>query len=164
MDELTLAYTDTRSEDYEKVVEYKVEVWAWKKDHMEKVYEGEPFQFNGDGQAVRFVYLEDGTIGLLTEEHTTSAITVYYGYTGEKFEEQKTVEADIGTLSVKINGEEVTEQEWEEYLHNMMFQIWNHIFYKVMEKRNGMEITPLTELNKNWNTSSVPQKKTISRP
>ncbi len=115
MDELTLAYTDTRSEDYEKVVEYKVEVWAWKKDHMEKVYEGEPFQFNGDGQAVRFVYLEDGTIQLVTGENTTSAITVYYGYTGEKFEEQKTVEADIGTLSVKINGEEVTEQEWEEY-------------------------------------------------
>lgn len=115
MDELTLAYTDTRSEDYEKVVEYKVEVWAWKKDHMEKVYEGEPFQFNGDGRAVRFVYLEDGTIQLVTGENTTSAITVYYGYTGEKFEEQKTVEANIGTLSVKINGEEVTEQEWEEY-------------------------------------------------
>lgn len=115
VDELILAYTDTKSEDYEKVAEYKVEVWGWEKGQMKKVYEGEPFQFNGDGRAVKIAYLEDGTSQLVTGENTTNSITVYYGYTGEKFEEQKTVEVNIGTLSRKINGKEATDQDWEEY-------------------------------------------------
>lgn len=113
-EELVLSYTGS---EYDMVNlsntidDYIVEVWTFIDGKSELLFSGEPFSFNGDGRSIVLVENE-GKIYLKTGETDADLHSVYYGYEGGEFRPVVSFDAEIATLSRKINGKEATNEEW----------------------------------------------------
>lgn len=93
------------------ITDYITEVWAWKDGKIEQVHSGEPHKYNGDGREL-ILLQKDGKWYLEEGNSDADLNLIYYGYTDGKFQTEMTVNTNIKTLSRTINGEEVTDEEW----------------------------------------------------
>ena len=114
IDEMLVAYTDKMLEDQESQLEYALEVWAYKEGKMEKVHTGELCKMNSD-RAVVLEYMEDGTVQFVSTKVPDGLSKTYYAYKDGKIVADIAIERKIQPSSVMVNGQEVTEEELENY-------------------------------------------------
>ncbi len=114
IDEMLVAYTDKMLEDQESQLEYTLEVWAYKEGKMEKVHTGELCKMNSD-RAVVLEYMEDGTVQFVSTKVPDGLSKTYYAYKDGKIVADIAIERKIQPSSVMVNGQEVTEEELENY-------------------------------------------------
>lgn len=114
IDEMLVAYTDKMLEDQESQLEYALEVWAYKEGKMEKVHTGELCKMNSD-RAVVLKYMEDGTVQFVSTKVPDGLSKTYYAYKDGKIVADIAIERKIQPSSVMVNGQEVTEEELENY-------------------------------------------------
>lgn len=94
------------------ITDYVLEIYQYKNAAVEKIYEGEPFSYNGDGRSVVLAENE-GKWYLKTGETDANMDVTYYGMKNGEFVPITTLSVDLVTLSRKINGKEATQEEWD---------------------------------------------------
>lgn len=113
-DEMIIAYTEsqyTMDTRPNYISDYVLEVWAFENGKLEKVFTGTPLMSG----TVDTVSLEkkDNQWYLQTGVSGTDRDTTFYKYEENKFVPDMTTEINSATLEMKINGETVSSETWD---------------------------------------------------